>query len=435
MFENFDKAQSGSALFTSDFKSFKQQEWIFIVLNLFVLATLLLVHTLFSEYWGEPSRILVTILGCAFAAELGELIWLHKSRQILGPAGRMLLTGFSIAMNLGLAAALEHLSNRQDILYFIVMVLPVLEAAFRLSLVSMLTVVFVADGIAFFWAWSYGASHSPAPVREYFEAGTVSLTFTLVGILVWLLVNHLHRKELRLAESLDELERTKERLLSEEKLAAVGRLSSAIAHEIRNPVAVIASALSMASRGELKDSEREEMFGIAGKEAERLEKLTTDFLAYARPRSPDVRPTSIADTLGYVIDVCRPRSAAKHVTAVAEDPGDLEANIDATQVQQALINLLMNAVDASAPGSRVVLRAKPAAKGSIRIDVEEAADAIPADTVARLFEPFFTTKPGGTGLGLAIALNIARAHQGDLILSANQAGRVCFSLILAAAQA
>lgn len=356
MFEDFDKAQSGSTLLALDFKSFKQQESIFIGLNLFVLATLLLVHTLFSAYWGESSRALVAILGGAFLAEAGELIWLRKSRQTLGRTGMILLTGLSIAMNLCLAAALQQLSNRQDILYFIVMVVPILEAAFRRPLISMLSVVFVADGIGFFWAWSYGASHSPAPVREYFEAGTVSLTFTLVAVLVWLLVNHLHRKELRLAESLEELERTKERLLSEEKLAVVGRLSSAIAHEIRNPVAVIASALSTASRGGLENSEREEMFGIARKEAERLEKLTTEFLAYARPRFPEAAPTSVADTLGYVIDVCRPRASAKGVDTVAEDPGDLAANIDAALVQQALINLVMNAGDASPPGGRVLLR-------------------------------------------------------------------------------
>jgi signal transduction histidine kinase len=429
------KAESASVWLASDFESFKQQESIFAILNLFVLATLLLVHTLFSAHWGEPSPALIAILAGAFVAQSGELVWLQGRRQTLGPTGIVLLTGLSIAMNFALAFALELLSKREDIQYFIVMVVPILEAAFRLPLVPMLSVVFVADGIDFFWVWSYVRHHFPAPAREYFEAGTVSFIFTVVGILVWLLVNHLHQKELRLSESLNELKRTKERLLSEEKLAAVGRLSSAIAHEIRNPVAVIASALSTASRGNLEDSEREEMFGIASKEAERLEKLTSDFLAYARPRFPEMTSTSIADTLGYVIDVCRPRSSAKDVTTVAEGSADLVAHIDGAQVHQALINLVMNAVDASPPGGRVVVRAAPTGTGSIQIDVEEASEPIPAEAVGRLFEPFFTTKPEGTGLGLAIALNIARAHRGDLVLSANQAGRVCFSLILPAAPA
>lgn len=424
-----------SVLLASDFESFKQQESIFVILNLFVLAALLLIHTLFASHWGNPSPALIAILTGAFVAQAGELVWLQGRKESLGVSGIVLLTGFSIAMNFFLAFALELLSNREDTQYFIVMVVPILEAAFRLALIPTLAVVFVADCLDFFWVWSYGQHHIPAPVGEYFEAGTVSLIFTLVGILVWLLVNHLHHGEMKLSASLEELNRTKERLLLEEKLAAVGRLSSAIAHEIRNPVAVIASALSTASRAGLDVSEREEMFGIAAKEASRLEKLTTDFLLYARPRGPERAPTSVDDTLGYVIDVCRPRSSQKGVTITAQEPGELVASVDAAQVQQALINLVINAVEASAPGGRVVLRAIPAGNGLIQIDVENSNGPIPAETVARIFEPFFTTKPAGTGLGLAIARNIARAHGGDLVLSVNQPGPICFSLILPAASA
>ena len=429
------KTEPASVWLASDFESFKQQESILVILNLFVLATLLLVHTAFSSHWGEPSPWLIAILSSAFVAQAGELIWLQGRRRPLRPGGILLLTGFSISLNFSLALALELLSKREDIQYFIVMVVPILEAAFRLPFLSMLAVVFIADGVDFFWVWNYARHHSPAPARDYFEAGTVSLIFTIVGIVVSLLVNHLHQKEQRLSESLNELNQTKVRLLTEEKLAAVGRLSSAIAHEIRNPVAVIASALSTASRGNLEASEREEMFGIAAKEAQRLEKMTTDFLAYARPRFPEPASTSVDDTLGYVVDVCRPRASAKQLAMIAESSGGLTANIDGGQVQQALINLVMNAVEASPPGGRVVLRAVAKGKGSIQIDISGTADPVPAAAVGRLFEPFFTTKPTGTGLGLAIALNIARAHQGDLVLSANEPGRVCFSLILPAAPA
>src|SRR5208337_3210958 len=138
-----------------------------------------------------------------------------------------------------------------------------------------------------------------------------SLIYTVVGVLVWFLVNHLHQKEARLSESLVDLERAEDRLLQEERLAAVGRLSGAIAHEIRNPVAVIVSALSTARGSGLTASEREEMFEIAAKESRRLERLTTDFLAYARPRSPQKAPSSLDDTLGYVAEVCRPRGNEK----------------------------------------------------------------------------------------------------------------------------
>jgi len=428
----FRRIYSAPVLLALDLDSFKQQESVFVILNLFLLATLLLIHTLFSSHWGVPSAALIAILAGAFVAQAAELVWLQGRKQPLAPTGIVLLTGFSIAMNFSLAFALELLSNREDIQYFIVMVVPILQAAFRLPLVPALGVVAFADFLNFFWVWDYGRLHPRALVGEYFEAGTISLIYSLVGILVWLLVNQLHQKERRLSESLQELSRTKERLLLEEKLAAVGRLSSAIAHEIRNPVAVIASALSTASRGALNVSEREEMFGIAAKEAARLERLTTDFLTYARPRGPERVPTSVGDTLGYVIDVCRPRSSQKGVTVSATVLGEPVASADPAQVQQALINLVINAVEASAPGGRVALRALSTANGSIRIDIEDTAGPIPAEVVSQIFEPFFTTKTEGTGLGLAIARNIARAHGGDLFLAANQPDQVCFSMVLPA---
>jgi len=171
------------------------------------------------------------------------------------------------------------------------------------------------------------------------------------------------------------------------------------------------------------------MFDIAAKEAARLERLTTEFLAYARPRGPDKAPTSIPEMLGYVADVCRARSGERGVSLVAEC-GEITANLDAAQVQQALINLVINALEASPPAGRVTLRAIRDDNGLIRIDVEDRAGPIPPEVASRIFEPFFTTKAGGTGLGLAIARNIARTHGGDLVLSANESGRVCFSLTL-----
>ncbi len=343
-----------------------------------------------------------------------------------------MLSWSSIAFNILLALVLAEVTNREDTQYFILMVVPILVAAFRLTLPATLGVVALVDFINFFWVWYYGRRHPLAPA-EYFEAGTVSLIYTLVGVLVWLLVSHLQQKEVRLERSLADLEQAKERLLQEEKLAAVGRLSSAIAHEIRNPVGAIVSALATARRNDLAASEQQEMFQIAGKEAARLEKLTTDFLAYARPRGPRKVLCSVDDTLGYVADVCRPRASEKGVSIRAEAPRELAADMDAPQVQQALVNLVRNAVEAAVPGGTVRLRAAKDGDGTTRIEVEDDAGSIPPEVLARMFEPFFTTKPEGSGLGLAVARNIARAHGGDLVLSVNQPGRVCFSMTLPAA--
>ena len=145
-------------------------------------------------------------------------------------------------------------------------------------------VVATSTILEFFWVWSYFRLHPPPDINEYVEAGTISLIYAIVGILVWKLVNHLRSKQADLAASVLALETARERLLIEEKLAAVGRFSSAIAHEIRNPVAMISSALATALNTNLGSGEREQMFEIAAKEASRLEKLTGDFLGgYPEP--------------------------------------------------------------------------------------------------------------------------------------------------------
>ena len=226
-----------------------------------------------------------------------------------------------------------------------------------------------------------------------------------------------------------------ERLLAEEKLAAVGRLSSAIAHEIRNPVAMIASSLAMAIRLGQNEAQREEMFAIAAKEAERLEQLTTDFLAYARPSVLRAARTNVADQLKYVAATARAHALEKGVAIKIEVDPNLTGEFDAFQIRQALLNLVLNAVEACQHGDTVTLTAGTDGSGVIRLDVIDPARPIPSDVTAHIFEPFFTTKPAGTGLGLAIARNIARAHHGDLVLRLNRPEQVCFSIKIPASGA
>jgi DNA-binding NtrC family response regulator len=227
--------------------------------------------------------------------------------------------------------------------------------------------------------------------------------------------------------NVEELDRTRQQLLSEEKLAAVGRLSRAIAHEIRNPVAMISSSLATATRAQ-DEAEREEMFAIAAKEAARLERLTTDFLTYARPRAAEIARANVGDTLNYVATVARAHAANRGVAIDVVTDGDLEADFDASQIQQALLNLVLNAIDACAHGDAVLLIAQTDEKATLRINVVEPTGPIPSEIVAHLFEPLFTTKQGGSGLGLAIARNIVRANGGDIMLTVNEPQQVCFSI-------
>jgi signal transduction histidine kinase len=417
-----------SSLLASDFRSFKIQELTFVGLNLFLLIALFLIHILFPAYFGSPPPVLVVVLASGFLANAFEWMWI-RGKNFLTPESIAALTWATIALNMAIAFALAFLSYRQDIQYFALMLAPILQAAFRLSLGATILTVTSSTSLIFFWVWNYFRSHPPSDLNEYMEAGTISLIYAIAGLLVWTLVNHLRSKQADLARSLRELEAAKERLLIEEKLAAVGRFSTAIAHEIRNPVAMISSALTTAFSRGTDSVESKEMFDIAAKEAFRLERLTTDFLVYAGPRPPVKERGDVADSIGYIADVCGPRATERAVAIRTETPDELWADIDGGQLQQALLNLAMNAIEASPSGSVVVLRGRRD-KDRIRIEIENSHGPIPGDAVGRIFEPFFTTKPSGTGLGLAIAHSIVLGHGGELILSRNEPGLVQFSIIL-----
>jgi len=416
--------------FESTLTSFRQQASIFSILNLFVIATLLLAHVLLAPYWGRLSPALFVVLGAGFLFHASVLTSVQvRPPTTFSPKMVLFVTIASIVVNSVLtfvAAATKHEQSQ----YFALMIVPVLEAAFRFSIAGTILVVAIADFLNIFWVWEYYRIHPSREFNEYLEAGTVCLIYTVVGIIVWLLVRHLKEDEGRLARNLEELNRARQRLLEEEKLAAIGRLSNSIAHEIRNPVAMISSSLSMATRDGLTEAQRQEMFEIAAKEAARLEKLTGEFLAYARPQPINKAVSSASDTLLYVASACKAFASEKEVNLEVEVAPDLNISMDATKVQQALLNLVKNAIEASPPQQSVALHGLVSKDRTTWFEVRNGGPAIPPDALKQIFEPFFTTKQGGAGLGLAIVRNSARAHGGDLFLRVNEPGRVCFTLEL-----
>jgi two-component system, NtrC family, sensor histidine kinase HydH len=430
-----EKLYTGSSFTASDLPSFRQQESVFIILNIGLLASLLTLHTIFASYWGRPTAALALVAGAVVLVNTAELVWVRGLTLQPKPWTLTLLTWSSICVNLAAAGSLAVLVDHEDSPYFAVAIVPVLVAAFRLSLPALAGVVGVATFLNFASVDYYFRHHPPVDSGEFFEAGINALIFAIAGLLVSLLVKQIRENESNLARNLLELKQARAKLLEEETLAAVGRLSSAIAHEIRNPVAMISSSLAMAKRASIDIEQRYEMCDIAAREADRLEKLTTDFLSYARPRRPETSPTVVLDTLEYVASVCRAHAVERQVAIEVEAPESLEAELDPAQIQQALLNLVMNAVDSSPRGGTVRLKSDWDGFSEVKVWVTNSGAQIPETVLPRIFEPFFTTKARGTGLGLAIARNIARAHGGDLSISSNQPGNICFCLRLPAAKA
>ena len=428
MAQDIPESRTIRVLTRFDFESFRKQEMVFATLNLFVLAALLLIHALFSSLLGEPSPALLVTLGTVFLLKMLELLWFWARVRSLSEGLADAIVWISIFLNIGLAILLTFMTNRGESPYFVLLALPVLQAAYRFRLLTCIGVILVSDSMTLFWVWHFEQFHPPMRASEYLEAGVLSVVYAIMGLLVWLLVNQLRRDQRRLAENLEELERTRERLMIEEKLAIVGRLSSAVAHEIRNPVSIIASSLVTADRPEAGEQQRKEMYGIARSEAARLEKLTGDFLSYARPSQPNRSPVDVGQVLGYIAEIANVQASKRGIRIAVEGDDRLRANVDRDQLQRALLNLLLNAIDATPSDGHVAIRSYRPSANSLELQVENSGEPIPKEVLSRIFEPFYTTKPHGTGLGLAISKNIARAQGGDLVVARNELGHVCFAM-------
>lgn len=421
----------------SDFESFKEEQSILILLNLAVLAGLVLVHVSFLTLLGPPSRLLILLVTARFLSLIAELIWLQNTTLLLKHwpviAYRHVAIWLSIAFAFlaSYVAGSEGVAGEADIHYSVLMVLPIISAAFYFSLPGALGVTAVTIVLTFLQVLFFFQRHPPTDINEYFEAATVCLIFLVVAVVVWLLVSYLRREQIKLRENLEELYRTRDRLVAEEKLAAVGRLASGIAHEIRNPVAMISSSLTVATRHEKDSALRTEMFEVAAQEAARLEKMTGDFLDYARVKAPVRNSVMLIDTLGYVASLGKAKASQTNIVIGLDVSPDLKATIDDAHIQEALLNLLTNAFDAMPAGGVVTLGAH-ASEGDreITIYVENSGERITDEIATHLFEPFFTTKQKGTGLGLPIVHNIAQSHGGSATLAINEAGRVRFSITI-----
>ncbi len=410
-------------------QALRRQQIAFCVLTTFLITALLPLHIHFAVLLGEPSEGVIFILGLAFSVKIGEWVWLWRQKEGISERAARISTAVAIPTMFLLAVILAVLTDRDEVPYFVLLAIPILQSAYRFGLIATVLTIAASVSLIFTWSQHFFTAHPPTRPTEILESGMISLIYCLMGMLVWYLVHQLENKQAKLYRNMIELESTREKLLAEERLAAVGRLASGVAHEIRNPVAMIASALSTAAYPSADAAEREEMFAIAAHEAKRLEFLTNDFLTYARPSQPQRILFPMAEILNHVVNMTRLRAAERSIEVLCQPWDELMAEIDTPQVEGALVNLSFNAVDAAPDRGRITFRCRHD-DSMLAVDVENSGSAIAEPHLLRIFEPFFTTKPSGTGLGLAIARTVARAHGGDLGVSQNLNGAVVFTMTL-----
>ena len=219
-----------------------------------------------------------------------------------------------------------------------------------------------------------------------------------------------------LRKSYANLARTQAELVERERLAALGEMAASLAHEVRNPLAVIFNAVGGLKRLLQPSGDVRLLLDIVGEEADRLNRMVGDLLDYSRPLRPAVQPVQaqavIDDALAAVLPV---RSGGPIEVRVSVEGGLEPVLADARLLRQAIVNLVTNAVQAMVQGGVLTVTASRVVSDGAalaRIAVHDTGAGIPADIRAKVFQPFFTTKPMGTGLGLAVVKRIAEGHGG-----------------------
>lgn len=230
-----------------------------------------------------------------------------------------------------------------------------------------------------------------------------------------------------MAQDVTEARQLAEKSARAEKLAAVGTLAAGLAHEIRNPLNGAHLHLAYLRRELVKQGADSDILGavsVVGDEIQRLSKLVTDFLQFARPRPIERHRVSLSDVVRRVERLLRRKD---QVAFVVELPlRDLEVDGDGDQLEQLLLNLATNAVEALTGRSdgRVVLRLRRTPRHAV-LEVEDNGPGL-ANVDAPIFDAFFTTKDGGTGLGLSIVHRIAHDHGGTVEVTSTP-GNTVFS--------
>jgi len=378
------------------------------------------------------NRFYSALAKAAAAAHMSFLIDLSSRRY------------YSVVIKIVLATLLMQHTGGISSSYYLIYFLPVMTAA----------LYFEGTGTLIWTAVSSMAYCSLLiPALEYYEVppeGAKELAlrnifFFLAAMLVNPFVSENRRQAKRyrlLAEELAEtnrrLEQAQEEARRSERLAALGQLTAGLAHEIRNPLAVIKGAAeTLTRRLQSADPLTTEVAGYISSEVNRLNTVVTRFLNFARPLKLERRPTQIPPLLDRAVKVAGERWPEAKVEVVRHYADGLpEMNVDPDLSEQAFANLVLNAYEAmQETGGKLTLSVAPArfdGRNGVEVDIEDTGPGVAPELREQIFNPFFTTKKEGVGLGLSLVSKIVDDHRGWIRLSSEPGKGACFRVFLPA---
>jgi two-component system sensor histidine kinase HydH len=214
---------------------------------------------------------------------------------------------------------------------------------------------------------------------------------------------------------LTEIKRLETKLRRVEKLAAIGQLAAGVAHEIRNPLSSIRGFAQFLKHALKERPQEQDYAATMVAEVDRINRVVSNLLSLARPLETKPAACSIPELISHVARLVADDARSRNVTLAIDIPADIgRCRVDPNQLTQALLNLLLNALQAVEPGGSVRIGAGTDKAGGLRIYVSDDGHGIAQEHLGKIFDPFFTTRSRGTGLGLAIVHQIVDNHNGEI---------------------
>ncbi len=232
-------------------------------------------------------------------------------------------------------------------------------------------------------------------------------------------------------EATRQLRAAQDKLVSTERLAALGEMSAKVAHEINNPLGIIKNYLHLTLRALDDNPQARSYVDVVGQELNRIARIVRELLDFHRPHPPVYEPMDLTKIIDDILTLMARQFESRRIEVVKQYSDDLDL-IEASEenLKQVFLNLFINALDAMRDGGR--LRVEVARNnGRVRIRIDDTGPGIAADNIGRIFEPFFTTKElgQGTGLGLSVCYGIIKRHNGTITYNnTNVGGRFTIEL-------
>lgn len=381
-----------------------------------------------SARYPSSLRVVALTLAAAFGATALQALWLRTRK------GLRVLAWMQLAVDQLIWTVLVYLSggplSGATTFYGLSCVL----AAVTLGLPGALAAAGL--GALLFAALVFGATRGlvAAPIDQppFVQRPEVYLYPTLVSLLGLMLVavlsGYLAR---RLQTESGRLAIVTERAERAEKLAALGKIAAALAHEIRNPLGSISGSIEIIREAPGLGEDERRLCEIVRHEVVRLNDLVGDMMDLARPRPPNVSVVDLVRVARDVIDLAQRGGRAENdVPLQYEGPDSLKVEADAAQLRQVIWNLVRNAIQASGAGLPVTVRVGRDAKKEPFVEVSDRGAGIAPEMRGRLFDAFVTTRAHGVGIGLAVVKQIVDAHDAQILVDAVPEGGASFRVVL-----